>query len=66
MEYPDSCSTTIRRVVRKAGLYNLEMILPQGCDFQTGGIAYDNIKHIVIITDSLYTAKRIFKLSLHL
>ena len=42
------------------------MISPQGCDLQTGGIAYDNIKHIVIITDSVYTAKRIFKLSLHL
>ena len=27
MEYPDSCSTTGRHVVRKVGLYNLKMIL---------------------------------------
>jgi len=25
----------------KAGLYNLEMISPQGCNFQMGGLAYD-------------------------
>jgi len=29
-------------------------------------VGIPNIKHIVIITDSLYTAKRIFKLLLHL
>jgi len=27
--------------VRKVGLYNLEMILLQGCNFQTGGLVYD-------------------------
>ena len=25
----------------KAGLYNLKMISPQGCNFQTGGLAYN-------------------------
>jgi len=25
----------------EAGLYNLEMISLQGCNFQTGGLAYD-------------------------
>jgi len=41
MEYPEGCSSTIRCVVRKVGLYNLEMILPWEYNFQTGGLAYD-------------------------
>ena len=42
MEYPESCSTTIRCVVRKMGLYDLEIILPWECNFWMGGLAYDN------------------------
>ena len=42
MEYPDGCNTTIRHVARKIGLYDLEMISLWGCNFQTGGFAYDN------------------------
>ena len=43
MEYLDSCSITGRCVARKVGLYNLEMISPQGCNFQMGGLAYDKM-----------------------
>jgi len=43
MEYLDSCSTAIRYVARKVGLYNWKMISLQGCNFQTGGLAYNNI-----------------------
>ena len=42
-EYPDGCNTTIRCVVRKVGLYDLEMISLQGCNFQTDRLAYDSI-----------------------
>jgi len=41
MEYLDDCSTAIRHVARKVDLYVLEIILPQGCNFQTSGLAYD-------------------------
>ena len=43
MEYLESCSTTMRRVARKAGLYGLEVVLLQGRYFQTGGLVYDSI-----------------------
>ena len=51
MEYLNGCSTTIRHIVRKAGLYNSEIISLQGCNFQMGGLAYDNvtvIDHIIM------------------
>jgi len=41
MEYLEGCSTTIRCVARKVGLYILEMISLQGCNFWMGGLAYD-------------------------
>jgi len=41
MKYPDGCSTTGRRVARKVGLYNLEMISLWECMFWMGGLAYD-------------------------
>ena len=41
MEYLDDCSTTIRHVARKAGLYVLEVTSSWGCSFQTSGLAYD-------------------------
>jgi len=44
MEYPEGCSTAIRHVARKAGLYNLEMISPQRCNFQMDGLAYDTLE----------------------
>jgi len=44
MEYPEGCSTAIRHVARKAGLYNSEMISPQGCNFQMDGLAYDTLE----------------------
>ena len=43
MEYLEGCSTAIRCVVRKVGLYNLEFISPWGCNFWVGGIEYDSI-----------------------
>jgi len=43
MEYSDGCSTTIRYVARKVGLYVLEMILLQGYNLQMGGLAYDSV-----------------------
>ena len=43
MEYLDGCSTAIRHVARKVSLYNLKLILLQGCHFQVSGLAYDNI-----------------------
>jgi len=43
MEYPDGCSTAIRYVVRKMGLYDLEMIFLQECNFQMGRLAYDTM-----------------------
>ena len=42
MEYLDNCSTTIRHVARKVGLYDLEVVSPQRCYFQTGRLAYDS------------------------
>jgi len=42
MEYLDGRSTAIRCVARKMGLYNWEVISPQGCNFWIGGLAYDN------------------------
>jgi len=42
MEYLESCSTTIRRVARKVGLYVFGDDFTVGCNFQTGGLAYDN------------------------
>jgi len=41
MEYPDGCSTAIRCVARKMGLYDLEVVSPQGHYFWTGGLVYD-------------------------
>jgi len=41
MEYPDSCSTAMRHVVRKVGLYVLEVTPPWECSFWTSGLAYD-------------------------
>jgi len=41
IEYPDSCSTVRRHVVRKVGLYNLKMILLRGYNFWIDGLAYD-------------------------
>jgi len=41
MEYLDGCNTTIRRVARKVGLYDSEVVSPQGRYFQTGRLAYD-------------------------
>ena len=43
MEYLDGCSTIIRCVARKVGLYVLEMILPWGCYFRMGGLTYDSL-----------------------
>ena len=34
----------------KAGLYDLEMISPQGCNFWTGGLVYDKSLNCYIIT----------------
>ena len=42
MEYPDGCSTAMRHVARKVGLYDLEVVSLRGCYFWTGGLAYDN------------------------
>jgi len=42
-KYPEGCSTTIRRVVRKVGLYVLEVVSPWRCSFQTSGLAYNII-----------------------
>ena len=42
MEYLDGCSTTIRHVARKVGLYVLEVTSLWECSFQTGRLTYDN------------------------
>ena len=46
MEYPDSCSTAIRHVVRKVAVIEggLVCFTSWGCNFQMGGLAYDNKK----------------------
>jgi len=31
MEYPEGCSTTMRHVARKVGLYGSEVVSPWGC-----------------------------------
>ena len=41
MEYPEGCSTAMRCVTRKVGLYGSEVVSPWGCCFQTGGLVYD-------------------------
>ena len=41
MEYPDGCSTAMRYIARKVGLYALEVISLWGRYFQTDGLAYD-------------------------
>jgi len=41
MEYLEGCSTAIRCVARKMGLYDLKVVSPQRCYFWTGGLAYD-------------------------
>jgi len=41
MEYLDGCSTAIKYVVRKVGLYDLEVVSSWGHYFWTGGLAYD-------------------------
>ena len=51
MEYPDDCSTTIRRVVRKVAAMKDGLVwfggdFTMGMYFQTGGLTYD--------TDSSY------------
>ena len=43
MEYLDGCSTAMRRVARKVGLYDLEVVSLQKCYFRTGGLTYDSI-----------------------
>ena len=43
MEYPEGRSTTMRRVARKVGLYDLKVVSLWGRYFWTGGPAYDNI-----------------------
>jgi len=57
MEYPDGCSTAMRYVARKVGLYVLEVTPLQGCSFWTSGLTYD--------TNFLHVSRRIFDLSLH-
>jgi len=42
MEYPDGCSTAMRCVARKVGLYGLEMVSLQGCYFWTDGLTHDS------------------------
>jgi len=39
IEYLDDCSTAIRHVARKVGLYVLEVTLLWGCSFWTSGLA---------------------------
>jgi len=41
MEYLEVCSTAIRHVARKVGLYNLELISLWGSNFWAGGLAYN-------------------------
>jgi len=41
MEYLEVCSTAIRCVARKVGLYVLEVTPPWKCSFWTSGLAYD-------------------------
>jgi len=41
MEYPEGYSTTMRRIARKMGLYDLEVTPLQGHYFWTGGLTYD-------------------------
>ena len=68
-EYPDGCSTIIRCVARKMGLYNLEMISLWECNFQMGGLAYDKLQDIIciiVITNAITAAKWIFDSSVHL
>ena len=48
MEYPDDCSTTIRRVVRKVAAMKDGLVwfggdFTMGMYFQTGGLIYDSI-----------------------
>jgi len=43
MEYPDGCSTAVRYVARKVGLYNWKMILLWRCNFWIGELAYNTI-----------------------
>jgi len=45
MEYLDDCSTAIRHVAKKVGLYDLEVVSPQEYYFQTGGLAYNTNKN---------------------
>jgi len=33
----------MRRVAKKVGLYDLEMVSPWRCYFRTGGLAYDRL-----------------------
>ena len=41
IEYLDGCSTIIKYVVRKVGLYNWEIISLWGCNFWISGLTYD-------------------------
>jgi len=54
MEYLKDCSTTIRCVARKVGLYVLEMISLWGCNFWTGGLAYDTFLKFNLETFSFH------------
>ena len=61
MEYPDGCSTAMRHVARKVGLYNLEVVSLWGRYFQTCGLAYDTndllsrLQIIILSRDCLYS-----------
>ena len=65
MEYLDGCSTAMRCVARKvgerwlpwkAGLYDLEVVPPQGHYFWTGRLIYDKNKSIYIIMQIFFVA----------
>ena len=43
-EYLDGCSTTMRCVARKVGLYDLEVTSLRECSFWMSGLAYDKEK----------------------
>ena len=47
MEYLDGCSTAIRHVAKKVGLYNLEMISLWGCNFQMDELAYNTFQQFM-------------------
>jgi len=58
MEYLEGCNTAIRRVARKVGLYGLEMVLPWGHYFRTGGLVYDRTTICIEIHRGIYESTR--------